>query len=225
MRERSIVYLRLPDIRGADTNPKRHDGDGLAVSIGEFGLAELPLLDERTDRIVAGHGRIDDLRQRRAAGVKPPPDIRVDDTGEWLVPVQAGWASSDDAHARAYLAASNKLSENGGWDYDQLPDYLAGLAEQDLLALTGFSEDELAEMLADDPQADDDTDVRGDPDDTPGLRPDAISMPGDIWQLGRHRTRRRPGRPDRRRRRPGVRGHRPSHHRRNGPGRRQPCRA
>ena len=142
-RERHIRYLRLGEIQGAAVNPKTHDGPGIARSITAHGLAELPLLDERTGRLVAGHGRIDDLASRKATGGTPPPDVGVDDDGEWLVPVQGGWASADDAHARAYVAASNKLSENGGWDKDLLPAYLGDLNAHGLLELAGFDVDDL----------------------------------------------------------------------------------
>lgn len=184
---RRLEYVRLTDLRGAEINPKAHDQSGLRRSIGTYGYTEPGLLDERTGRLVAGHGRLADLLERHKLGAAPPEGVGVDDDGEWLVPVVRGWASKDDAHARAYLAASNKLSENGGWDPDLLPDFLRGLAEQDLLPLTGFTEDELAELLADPEQDDDDTDVRGDPDDVPDLKPDPISVLGDVWQLGRHR--------------------------------------
>lgn len=162
VRERTIAYLRLADIRGAEVNPKQHDRIGIRRSVATFGLGELPLLDERTDRIVAGHGRVDDLREHKAAGGKPPPDVRVDDDGEWLIPVQAGWSSADDAHARAYVAASNKLSENGGWDRDLLPAYLGDLDTHGLLELTGFTDGELADLL----------DLGTGPDDEPSGPPD-----------------------------------------------------
>jgi hypothetical protein len=182
---RRIEYLRLSDIRGADVNPKDHDLPGLRRSIGEYGFTEAPLLDERTGRLVAGHGRLKDLQERRNLGAPPPEGIGVDSDGEWLIPVIRGWASETDAHARAYLTASNKLSENGGWDYDVLPDYLRGLAEQDLLPLTGFTEDELAALLEQGP--DPDTDIDGDPDDPGDVPAEPITAPGDLWQLGRHR--------------------------------------
>lgn len=185
--QRRVDYLRLSEIIDAELNVKTHDASGIGRSITAFGLAELPLIDDRTGRLIAGHGRIDDLRERHRTGQTPPEGVGVDDDGEWLVPVQRGWASTDDAHARAYAAASNKLSENGGWDTDLLPDYLRGLAELDLLDLTGFTETDLAGLLGEDPQIDDDTDVRGDPDDAPAVPKDPITAPGDVWVLGRHR--------------------------------------
>lgn len=153
-RERTTRYLRLNEIQGAKVNPKLHDRLGIETSITEHGLAELPLLDERTGRIVAGHGRIADLNARRKRGANPPDDVGVDDDGEWLVPVQGGWASRDDAHAAAYLAASNRLSENGGWDMDVLPGYLEDLADANVLELSGFTPEDLAKMLGDDEPVD-----------------------------------------------------------------------
>lgn len=146
-RERLIRYVRLDEIQGAPINVKLHDGPGIARSITEFGLAELPMMDERTGRLVAGHGRVEDLRSRKATGGSPPADVGVDDDGEWLVPCQGGWRSTDDAHARAYAAASNRLSENGGWDKDLLPAYLGDLNAHGLLELAGFTTDDLLDGI------------------------------------------------------------------------------
>lgn len=185
---RRTEYVRLRELQGADVNPKAHDRQGIALSISSHGLAELPMIDERTGRLIAGHGRLADLCERRGRGdTDPPAGILLDDDGEWLVPVQRGWASRDDEHARAYLVASNKLTESGGWDLDVLPGYLAELAEIDLLPLTGFTDDELAELLKADPQDDTDTDLRGDPDAAPDPPAEPLTRPGDVYQLGRHR--------------------------------------
>lgn len=172
-RDRSITYVRLDEIQGADVNPKAHDGPGIARSVGDFGLAELPLLDERTGRLVAGHGRIEDLRSRKATGGVAPPDLRIDDDGEWLVPVQAGWSSKNDAHARAYVAASNKLSENGGWDKDLLGAYLGDLNAHGLLELAGFTVEEMDDLL-------DDGDAGGQPDPPPEASGDIEQRVHDV---------------------------------------------
>lgn len=146
---RRLEYLPLRGLVDADVNPKSHDTDGIARSITTHGFTEPPLLDERTGRLVAGHGRLDDLRARKGGGGNPPAGVQVDaDTGDWLVPVVRGWSSTDDAHAAAYLAASNKLTEAGGWDPALLPGFLSELDNVGLLPLTGFSDDELAKMLA-----------------------------------------------------------------------------
>lgn len=84
--ERRIAYVPLDDITLARTNPKRHATGQVQGSIGRFGLAAPPVLDDRTGRLVAGHGRIEALRAMRDAGQNPPDGIRAD--GDmWLIPV------------------------------------------------------------------------------------------------------------------------------------------
>lgn len=113
MNAREVAYMPLAEIVAAPRNPKRHDHTGIQASIDEHGLAELPLLDERTGRLVAGHGRIDRLAVMHAAGQDPPDGVNVDPaSGAWLVPVIRGWSSRSDAAAEAYVIASNKLTMN-----------------------------------------------------------------------------------------------------------------
>ncbi len=186
--ERSVVYMPLQEIRHAPRNPKAHDGDGIGRSIGRFGVAELPLLDERTGRLVAGHGRLDQLTAMHAEGSDPPDGIRLADD-DWLIPVVRGWASRSDAEAEAYLIASNQLTIAGGWDEASLGAVLADLAEVDasLLDLVGFDDDDLAALLAtDDGPGDGDT-GEGGSDDVPEPPPEPASVLGDVWLLGRHR--------------------------------------
>ena len=137
---RRIEYTPLTNVLRAPRNPKRHNAELIANSISRFGVVESPAIDERTGRLVAGHGRLDDWVARKAAGENPPDGIEADpDTGDWLVPVQRGWASRSDADAEAYLVISNSSSEKGGWDDANLAQLLADLRDQDpgLLDLTG----------------------------------------------------------------------------------------
>lgn len=186
MPERRVEYMPLPIIEAAERNPKRHAASDIRQSIDRFGLGELPLIDERTGRLVAGHGRLDDIAERRRTGQNPPDGVQVGDGGEWLVPVVRGWGSRSDAEAEAYLVASNKLTTKGGWDDEALAEVLSDLADADLLALTGFSEGELADLLG----ADGTGAEAGhtDPDEVPAAPPDATA-PGDTWRLGPHRVR------------------------------------
>lgn len=180
MPERWIDYVALADIRPAKGNPKLHDTDGIARSVASFGFTEPMMLDERTGHLVAGHGRFADLRTRAAAGREPPDGVKVDEQGRWLAPVVRGWSSMNDEHARAYLAASNKLTINGGWDLDLLPELLTEVDAAGLLELTGFSADELAAMLDDSPaQGDGDGGGAGGADES-------VCRAGDRMQLGAH---------------------------------------
>lgn len=136
MTERRVEYMRLDALVDAPRNPKRHDVATLRDSVTRFGMGELPLIDERTGRLVAGHGRAKTLRELMALDPEAPPDgVQRAEDGTWLVPVVRGWASRDDAEAEAYLLASNQLTIRGGWYEDDL---LAMMRELDDLAGTGF---------------------------------------------------------------------------------------
>lgn len=50
-------------------------------------------IDYRTGRIKSGHARLEALRQMHDAGNQPPYFIRVDTSGDWLVPAKAGQAT------------------------------------------------------------------------------------------------------------------------------------
>lgn len=59
---RSIEYMGLGEIPPAERNPKAHALGLLILSIGRFGFCEPALLDERTGRLIGGHGRLEAVR-------------------------------------------------------------------------------------------------------------------------------------------------------------------
>lgn len=157
--KRRVEYVALDDLQPNPSNPKTHDIGALYVSLNRFGVADLPVIDERTGLLVSGHGRRDSLEALRRAVLRgetdehgrkivPPDGVRVVDTETWLVPVVRGWASTDDDEARAYLIASNKTTLLGGWDEARLHDELEALANADvgLLMGTGFDGDDLDDL-------------------------------------------------------------------------------
>lgn len=147
MADRYIEYLALDTIPLAIRNPKGHAAKVIRESIDRHGFAEAPMIDERTGRLIAGHGRFADLETRRAAGEGAPDDIKVDAEGRWLVPVQRGWASRDDAEAEAYLLTSNQASIAGGWIDAELAPLIIDLQAGPGLAGVGFTTDDLDEPL------------------------------------------------------------------------------
>lgn len=147
---RSIEYVPLDDLVPATRNAKRHNTDALRQSIGRFGFASPALRDERTGRLVVGHGRTETLAAMRDAGQDAPDGVQVDRSGRWLVPVVSGWASRTDAEAEAYLLADNRLSEIGGWDNDSLAEMLGSLAstDYDLAEMAGWDAAALDDLIA-----------------------------------------------------------------------------
>ena len=71
---------------------------------------------------MSGHGRLEDLERRVAAG-EPPPDYVDLDGDDWLVPIVRGGTFETDREAEAYLLATNRTVELGGWDLAALDDF------------------------------------------------------------------------------------------------------
>ena len=139
----------------------------IAASIKEFGFTN-PVLIDADGGIIAGHGRVMGARQ---LGLAEVPCIRL--------------GHLTDAQRRAYVIADNKLALNAGWD-----DTLLALELQELQALgadvslTGFMDDEIAQLLA---SLDATPEGATDADETPPVQAEAITKPGDVWLLGKHR--------------------------------------
>lgn len=146
MSDRWLAPMKLGEIGEAARNPKAHDGQAIGRSIGRFGYVEAMVLDERTSTLVAGHGRLADLKGRRDRGETPPDGVEAHGT-DWLVPVLRGWSSRSDDEAVAAGVALNRVGEVGGWQRDVLSEILADLPP-DLLVDTGFSGDDVESMLA-----------------------------------------------------------------------------
>lgn len=166
---RRLEYQLLDELQPAPINPKLHDDDdGIGASLDRFGYVEPMVLDERTGLLVVGHGRWENMLAKEAAGDVPPEGVSTDADGRWLVPVLRGWRSENDAHAEAYLLASNQLTVRGGWDLPTLAERLQALDEIDdeLRQTAGWSTDDLADLLAHTrpPSLDDLADQHGDPD-------------------------------------------------------------
>ena len=111
-------------------NPRKgHAVDEIQRSIEAFGYLAPMVVQARTYRILAGHGRLEALKR---AGVTRAPVIVAD---------------IDDARADLYTIADNKLTERGEWDFAGLADMLLEFDAADLdVTLTGFSDRELEDI-------------------------------------------------------------------------------
>lgn len=123
-------------------NPRTHTQaqiDRIALSIQRFGFTN-PILIDRNQGIIAGHGRL-----RAAVQLKLDTVPTIELTG-----------LSDD-EKRAYIIADNKLALDAGWDNDLLREEFAELSlrDTDLLDLTGFSDLERSVFTGDIAEASD----------------------------------------------------------------------
>ncbi len=158
-----LVSTLIPFARNPRTHSEAQVAE-IAASIREFGWTN-PILIDGENGIIAGHGR---LLAARQLGMKTVPVIEL--------------AGMNEAEKRAYIIADNKLALNAGWDNELLALELGELQGLGFdLALTGFSDDELAGLLS--------VGTVGltDPDEVPPLPDLPVSRSGDLWLLGSHR--------------------------------------
>ena len=159
-----IVYRDIEELIPYANNARTHSPTQvkrIADSIKEFGWTN-PILIDGNNGIVAGHGRV---LAAKKLGMRQIPTIEL----SGLSPTQK----------RAYILADNRLALDAGWDEDLLKLELTELQELNFdLSLTGFSDEEIEEMLDMD-----------DEEETPesNQSPAASSKKGEVWIMGAHR--------------------------------------
>lgn len=133
----------LSKLVGLPRNPKLHNLGEIHQSIDRFGFVTRIVINDTTNHIVAGHGRVETLRQKRISAKKPPEGVeaRPDD---WYVPTDR--ISVPEEEEEALAIALNKIGENE-WDDVMSARILADLAAQDNLEGTGFDGDEVDYLL------------------------------------------------------------------------------
>jgi DNA modification methylase len=162
-----VEQRSIDSIRPYEKNPRINDAavDAVAASIKEFGFRQPVVVDEQ-GVIIVGHVR---YKAALKLGLKEVP-VHV---ARGLTPAQA----------KAYRLADNQTATLSDWNDELLPLELLELQEMDFdLSLTGFSADQLAQLL-DTPV----TEGLTDPDDIPEPPDEPTTKPGDLWILGNHR--------------------------------------
>jgi len=177
-----IEYMPLSELKKFPGNAKAHDLASIKKSIVRFGFTSPVMLDEKTGRIIAGHGRSEALGELQREGASVPDRIKAKGN-EWLVPVLRGLEFANEQEAEAYLLADNKLTENGGWLEKEL---LEALERVENLDGIGFDDDEIKELRAR-VDAMESEEGQTDQDAVPEVSETPISETGKIYKLGRHR--------------------------------------
>lgn len=139
----------------------------LRSSLREFGFIN-PVIIDRDFGIIAGHGRVLAAKEE---GIYEVPCVFVDYLTE--------------AQKKAYILADNRMAMDAGWDEELLRIEIESLQGADFdVSMTGFSEDEIADLFA----GEDSKDVKDDDFDlSTALEKAAFVERGDIWTVGRHR--------------------------------------
>lgn len=142
-------YMPVADLAPALRNAKAHDLQAIAASFDTFGALEPTVLDERTMRLVSGHGRVEFLAAREATGADMPEGVWIDGEGRWCWLVVRGFHSRDDDHAHAAGIALNRTGERGGWVPELLAQDLDSLrTNPELFDATGFTTEYLDDLVA-----------------------------------------------------------------------------
>ena len=128
----------IPYVNNARTH-SAEQVNKLRASLREFGFVN-PVIVDRDLNVIAGHGRILAAKEEKIPEV---PGVYVDYLTE--------------AQKKAYILADNRMAMDAGWDEELLKIEMEELQAADFdMGLTGFREDEIADLFA----------VKEDPDDT-----------------------------------------------------------
>jgi len=170
---RSVVaYLPLGSIVSDPNNPRLHCSaqiNAIARSIEAFGF-NAPILVDKANRVVAGHGRLEAAKRLELAEA---PVIRLEHLSE--------------QQAKAYMLADNKLTDRSTWDDHKVAIVLKELSDIALdfeIEATGFELPEIDLRIQSLEPPDESTDSA---DEFETLEGPPVSRPDDLWTLGRHR--------------------------------------
>lgn len=172
-RSLAVKYIPLELLKPYSLNARTHTNHQIrqiAESIRVFGFTN-PILVNRDNIILAGHGRFAGAKH---LGMHEVPTICLDDLTEDQI--------------RAYVISDNKLAENAGWDTSILAielQHLVSLDNPDFdVTVTGFEVAEIDLILE---EANREEPIE-EPVPTPNFEREAITQPGDLWLLEKHRV-------------------------------------
>lgn len=166
--ERWPVAELIPYTRNANIHSDAQIAQ-IAASMREFGWT-MPVLADEAGTIIAGHCRV--LAAQRLGWTEAP------------VIVARGWSN---AQKRAYTIADNRLARSSAWNTDMLAIELDELRGANFdLELLGFDAQELTDLLSS--AGDGTSGSTDDADAIPEVEEIAVSVPGDVWLLGKHRV-------------------------------------
>jgi hypothetical protein len=167
---RQLLFVATGDLIPDPHNPRKHGRaqiSAIARSIESFGF-NAPILVDKNNKIVAGHGRYE---AAQLLGIDKVPVILL----SHLTPTQA----------KAYLLADNKLTDRSTWDEPKLAIQLKELSDLVLdfdIEAIGFEPPEIDLRIQSLDSALEEADDQFELTTGP-----VVSKTGDLWLLGSHR--------------------------------------
>jgi DNA modification methylase len=154
----------LKDLKPLPGNPRKGDVEAVRRSYERFGQRK-PIVAQRDGTVIAGNHQ---LKAAQALGWSEMAVVWVDD---------------DEQTAKAFALADNRTADLGSYDNDALAELLADVAtDPELLLATGYSQQDLDDLLG----SVDGGDEIEEPDAVPDSAP-SKTVKGDVWLLGPHR--------------------------------------
>lgn len=158
----NVARWPIERLRPYEKNSRTHSRaqiGKIAASISEFGFVNPVLIGPDGD-VVAGHARIAAAQQ---LGMNEVPVLVLGHLSE--------------KQRRALVIADNRLGLDAGWDFDLLTAELQALQSTDFdLSVIGFDDDELRDLLGEEPPE----------EEIPPPPEHPVTRPGDVWRLGTH---------------------------------------
>lgn len=204
--ELAIKYYPVANLMPLQKNSKLHDIGQIAALIRRYGFKDPikfePALNNMLGGIVEGNGRLETLMWMQSQDQEVPRGIRVDESGEWCVPVILGVDAQTEAEAIAYSLDHNNSVLSGGsftavdasrmWEREDYLEILEELRDADELPEAVDDEDlDLMMRLLKEEDFEDFEEEKsyrkpeGEPKD-PLEGVDKRSNSGQVWKLGRH---------------------------------------
>lgn len=162
-----LTYWPIEKLIAYARNPRKNDHavDRMASAIREFGF-RVPILAKSDGTVVDGHLR---LKAAKKLELDTVPVLLADDMSEVQI--------------KAFRISVNRMAELADWDTELLAVELDELKELGFdLELTGLEGEFIDKLMEPTPQ-----EGLTDPDEVPEPPSEAVTRPGDVWVLGKHR--------------------------------------
>ena len=162
-----LIKKKVSELIPYINNSRTHSEEQITQivsSIKEFGFTN-PILIDKDNSIIAGHGRLQAVKR---LGLEEVPCILI--------------SGLTKTQIKALIIADNQLALNAGWDLEKLSVEIEGLEEDKFdLSLLGFEDDFIKDLLAEENKG------LTDEDAVPEVKENPKTKLGDVFILGNHR--------------------------------------